>query len=301
MIGSALAAVMDRLEILNLIRHSWLNKAAENCSDLDKNGLFSPCCWSRKCCMSMLQQYHYRCPIKLGVINKKKIEDVVVDASKGPICYCQSLNPNTSSNCTKWRRRWWRRVISPSDSFSWSPRSRPSKKGECINCFAKFLSVYIDDFPRGSHFTSPPFSPQHLLSIPLPHLKASSQSVIERQVQRRSAREVCLTWYVGETVPLSALASRWTLHRGGGTLSFISSIGECNLGFGNRLHYYSSLRANNSRRKNATEHVQFSFLVHLVSQPLGKWLTRGSSTDTLSIRDWPVTTVTRKYTSKTPL
>lgn len=125
---------------------------------------------------------------------QSKLKRLLWTPAKCPICCCQSVKPNTSSNCTKWCRRRRRRARFLSDSFSWSLRSHPSQTEECINCFAEFLSVYIDDFPRGSPFPPSPSPPRHLLSIPSPQLKASSQSVIERQIQRRLVREVCLTW-----------------------------------------------------------------------------------------------------------
>lgn len=51
------------------------------------------------------------------------------------------------------RRQQWRRPTSlsasSSTSVSWSLRSCPSQTEECINCSAKFPSVFADDFPRG--------------------------------------------------------------------------------------------------------------------------------------------------------
>lgn len=76
MINGVVAAVMDKLKILNLIRHTWFSNAAENCSNPEKNGLFplyvlkavSAVLWV---CLQARQRYHPRCAFKCSVPNKK--------------------------------------------------------------------------------------------------------------------------------------------------------------------------------------------------------------------------------------
>lgn len=185
---------MDRLEILNLIRHSWLSKAAENCSNPDKKSFFFSMLLKKEVLYVNAAAVLFQMSIQSWRYKQETLKRLSWMPAKCPICCWQSVKPNTSSNCTKWCRLRWRRASSPSDSFSWSLRSRLSQTEECINCFAEFLSAYIDDFPCGSPFPLSPFPPWHILSIPSPQLRASSQSVIERWVQWRSSREVCLTW-----------------------------------------------------------------------------------------------------------
>lgn len=132
--------------------------------------------------------------------------------AKCPMCCCQTGKLSTSSNFTKWHRQRQRRPSSPPDSVSWSLRSSPSQTEECINCFAEFLSVFMDNFPCG-----PPSPPplQHFLSAPSPHLKASLQSVFERQVQRPRERE-------RETRQVDALCTLYAMPS-------ISPTNQCNL------------------------------------------------------------------------
>lgn len=93
--------------------------------------------------------------------------------AKCPVCCCRTGKLSTSSNCRKWHRQRQRRPSSSPDSVSCILRSSPSQTEECINCFAEFLSVFMDNFPCGPTFPSPLLP---LFSIfCLPHLKASLQ------------------------------------------------------------------------------------------------------------------------------
>lgn len=67
MINGALAVVMDRLKILNLIKRRWLSNATENNSNPDKTCFF----WKQDLPfwgLRTLRRYHPRCAIKCNLV-----------------------------------------------------------------------------------------------------------------------------------------------------------------------------------------------------------------------------------------
>lgn len=86
---------------------------------------------------------------QMQLSKKEWLKRLVWMPEKCPMCCCQTGKLSTSSNCTKWHRQRQKRPSSPPDGVSWSLRSSPSQTEECINCFAEFLSVFMDNFPHG--------------------------------------------------------------------------------------------------------------------------------------------------------
>lgn len=171
MIDGVLAAVMDRLKALNLIRHRCLSNAAENCSNSDKTGFFSQCPGSRKChsdgCLQTLQQYHPRCAIKCSFWKKNDWRGCCGCLKNAQCAVARlesSAHPATAQSGTDSDKRG---LVLLQTAFHGLLDLLPAKRRSVSIALLNFyLSSWII-----SLMVPPPTTPlQHLLSASLPHL-----------------------------------------------------------------------------------------------------------------------------------